>query len=184
MKSNTQNTINYQVMRRRCDTSIGKSRGFTIVELMITLTVAAILLAIAIPSFTYLTVSSRLTATANELVSRLSLARSDAIKQNAMINIATDGAVTVVASGDVLSPAITLPSAVTYTSAQALNANPMGMLLAAGANAGYTGLVGDFGSTKISTNNHRCVYVITGATVTSCTDSAACGGGAPSATCK
>ncbi|OZB84099.1 MAG: hypothetical protein B7X28_01135 [Halothiobacillus sp. 13-55-253] len=38
-----------------------RMRGFTIIELMITLVVAAILLAIAIPSFTYLTVSNKLT---------------------------------------------------------------------------------------------------------------------------
>lgn len=187
MKPNTSNRfILHTLPRGRCRLASRRgSYGFTIVELMVTLTVAAILLAIAIPSFTYLTVSSRLTTTANELVNRLSLARSDAIKRNTLIRVAqADGAVSVVATGDVLSPAITVPNNVNYIAPQPLDATQMGMLVVVGAGSGYTGLAADVSSTRISTNNHRCVYVTTGTTVTSCTDSVACGGGAPNATCK
>lgn len=172
----------------------GKSDGFTIIELMITLVIAAILMAIAIPSFTYLTVTNRLTTTANELVNRLGLARSDAIKRNALLRIAVDGSISVVDPNDptqtnllapALASAMTLPNYSTFSyAAIALNATQMGMLQQVGSGVGYTGLVADVSSSRISTNNHRCVYVTTGMTVSSCTDSVACGGGAPNATCR
>lgn len=60
--------------------------GFTLLELMITLTIGGILLAVAVPAFRSMTVNSRLTAQANELVSALNLARSEAIKRNASIS--------------------------------------------------------------------------------------------------
>lgn len=63
----------------------GRAAGFTIVELMITVAVASILLAVAIPSFNQMIVSGRLTAQANEMVAALTLARSEAIKRNANI---------------------------------------------------------------------------------------------------
>lgn len=55
--------------------------GFTLVELMITIVIAAILLGIAIPNFTEIIVRNRMTAYANELVTALNLARSEAIKR-------------------------------------------------------------------------------------------------------
>ncbi|MBV2193759.1 MAG: prepilin-type N-terminal cleavage/methylation domain-containing protein, partial [Azonexus sp.] len=42
--------------------------GVTLVELMITLAVLAVLLAVAVPSFNALTASSRLSASTNELL--------------------------------------------------------------------------------------------------------------------
>lgn len=63
----------------------GRAAGFTIVELMITVAVASILLAIAIPSFNQMIISGRLTAQANEMVAAMTLARSEAIKRNANI---------------------------------------------------------------------------------------------------
>ncbi len=167
-----------------------QARGFTLIELMVTLTVAAILLAIAVPSFTYLTVSSKLTTTANDLVAALNVARSEAIKRNTVVNVNADGSVSITAG----SPAVTttlraaIPvqtSVINYGSAQALEATPMGILRVAGATAGYGGLAADINSSQISSNNHRCVYVITGTAISSCTDSVACAtGGTPNATCK
>ena len=62
------------------DTALKRSTsGFTLIELMVTLAVAAILLAIAIPSFNSLLVSSRLTTAANDFVNALAIARSSAI---------------------------------------------------------------------------------------------------------
>ena len=52
-----------------------RSRGFTLIELMVTIAVAAILLALAVPSFKTLTVSHALTTTANDIVGALNLAR-------------------------------------------------------------------------------------------------------------
>lgn len=61
----------------------GRARGFTLVELMITIGVAAILLMIAVPSFQHLILTNRLNTAANALVDAVNTARLDAIKLNA-----------------------------------------------------------------------------------------------------
>ena len=66
--------------------------GFTIIELMVTLLVGAILLSIAVPSFRNFVQDSRLTTESNSLVYSLNLARSEAVKR--------DGGVKVCASSD------------------------------------------------------------------------------------
>jgi type IV fimbrial biogenesis protein FimT len=65
----------------------GHGAGFTIIELMITVAVASILLAIAVPSFNQMIISGRLTAQSNEMVAAMSLARSEAIKRNANVTL-------------------------------------------------------------------------------------------------
>ncbi|WP_434031441.1 GspH/FimT family pseudopilin [[Pseudomonas] boreopolis] len=54
--------------------------GFTLVELMVTVVVLAILSAIAYPSFQGVIRSNRVVTTSNELLASLALARSEAIK--------------------------------------------------------------------------------------------------------
>lgn len=56
--------------------------GFTVVELMITLVVAAILFGIAIPNLRTFIQNARMTAQSNEIVGDIALARSEAIKRN------------------------------------------------------------------------------------------------------
>jgi type IV fimbrial biogenesis protein FimT len=69
-------------------------RGFTLVELMVTIIVLAILLGIAVPSFRDASLSSRLAAYSNDLVASAHLARSEAIKRNAPVTLCAseDGA--------------------------------------------------------------------------------------------
>jgi type IV fimbrial biogenesis protein FimT len=59
-----------------------RHRGFTIIELMATLAVGAILVVLAVPSFTQMIQNNRLTTQINEFVSALQLARSEAVKRN------------------------------------------------------------------------------------------------------
>jgi len=58
-----------------------KTRGFTLVELMMTLAVAAVLVGVGVPSMQNLIRNNRLTAATNQFVSSLNIARSEAIKQ-------------------------------------------------------------------------------------------------------
>ncbi|PKM43219.1 MAG: pilus assembly protein [Gammaproteobacteria bacterium HGW-Gammaproteobacteria-1] len=62
-------------------------RGFTLVELIITLAVMAIALALAIPSFQTLFENNRTTTQANELVAAMNLARSEAIRIGASVSV-------------------------------------------------------------------------------------------------
>lgn len=69
-------------------------RGFTLIELMVTIVVMAILLAIVIPSFTDITLGSKLRAQANDLAAGALLARSEAVKRNVAMRLcaSSDGA--------------------------------------------------------------------------------------------
>lgn len=55
--------------------------GFTLIELIITLAIAAILLTVAIPSFMTTIKNNRLINYTNDLVSDINLARSEAVKR-------------------------------------------------------------------------------------------------------
>ena len=60
-------------------------------ELMVTIAIAGILLGVAIPSFTSIITSTRLTTVTNELVTALNLARSEAIKRGKQVTIKRKG---------------------------------------------------------------------------------------------
>ena len=67
--------------------SIGIHRGFTIVELIITLVIGGVLLGIAVPQFTQIIQNQRISSQANELITDLSFARSEAIKRAANVGV-------------------------------------------------------------------------------------------------
>lgn len=65
----------------------GEIRGFTLVELAVTLAVAAILLALATPSFAELLRRNRLAAANNELVTALQIARAEALRRGRPVSV-------------------------------------------------------------------------------------------------
>ena len=69
-------------------------QGFTLIELMIVIVVLGVLLTIAVPSFNDSLLGSKLSSNANNFVASVYLARGEAIKRNAAINlcVSSDGA--------------------------------------------------------------------------------------------
>ena len=65
----------------------GPNRGFTLIEMMVTITVLAILIALVTPSFRGVLRDNRAATQANALVGSLMLARTEAIKRNAPVVI-------------------------------------------------------------------------------------------------
>lgn len=61
--------------------------GFTLIELMITIAVLAITLAVAVPNFQNVINRNRLVASANEAVGALQVARMEAIRRNARVEL-------------------------------------------------------------------------------------------------
>jgi type IV fimbrial biogenesis protein FimT len=76
-------------------------RGITLIELMVAISVLAILLAIAIPSFENALLGSKLSSQANTFLASLQLARSEAIKRNGRVIVckSANGAVCTSAGG-------------------------------------------------------------------------------------
>jgi type IV fimbrial biogenesis protein FimT len=64
-----------------------RTRGFSLLELIMTMSVAAILLTIAVPSFRYVTNANRISSEVNGLLGDLQFARSEAIKEGRYVSV-------------------------------------------------------------------------------------------------
>ena len=74
-------------------------RGFTLVELMITLAIFAIIAAFAAPSFQQLIMNNRIRADAADVVQALNLARSESVKLKVPVGICSKDSATDTCSG-------------------------------------------------------------------------------------
>jgi len=81
--------------------AVRKSRGVTLIELLVTVSVMAILLATGVPNFQSFMNTNRAVALTNELVGALNLARSEAIKRGVQVTVCKT------ANPDAASPACT-----------------------------------------------------------------------------
>jgi type IV fimbrial biogenesis protein FimT len=70
-----------------------RSAGFTLIELMFTVVVLAVLLGIGVPNFRDFVRNGRMTAAANDLLTDINLARSEAVKRRVPVTLCktTDG---------------------------------------------------------------------------------------------
>lgn len=104
-----------------------KPAGFTLLELLITITIIGVLASLAAPSFRSLIMGQRIKTASFDLITNLTLARSEAIKQNGNVTMTpvssgtwTNGWTVTGASGTVRTQAsyaglnITGPTTVVY----------------------------------------------------------------------
>ncbi|TAN08557.1 MAG: prepilin-type N-terminal cleavage/methylation domain-containing protein [Rhodanobacteraceae bacterium] len=181
--------------------SAGGCRGFTLVELMITLAIGAILLMIAVPSFQHLILSNRLTTSANALADALNTARMDAIKLNADTQFC--GSTATANTGDPLGAACGTAAGAVYSLPQSaatageVRATPPGIAspiqltsagMAAvrfsgrgfgydptvGSGTPYQGNVAVVCTSGLSSNNQRIVSMTTGSIVAVATSTGSC----------
>jgi len=177
-----------------------RGRGFTLVELMITMAVAVVLIMIAVPSFKSVILSSKLTTTANDMVGAINLARMEAIKRNANTQLCSDsasnndttstlgaacgtqaGAVYALTGGatpsaDPVQAAIAgvVTPLKLNGSMTALRFGGQGLGQKVGTSTPYTGLVADICTSSTSSNNHRLINMTAGSILATTTSSGSC----------
>jgi type IV fimbrial biogenesis protein FimT len=69
-----------------------RNGGFTLIELMLAIVVLAILVGVAVPSFTHTIDRNAATGAANDLLASIILARSEAVKREQRVHIRRQGA--------------------------------------------------------------------------------------------
>ena len=111
--------------------------GFTLIEAMVAVSLMAVLLTIAVPSFNNAALGSQLRASANDLAAAAFLARSEAIKRNRVVTLcmSADGETCSVSGGWEQGWAILLPAVppATPIPLQQYKAAPAGLKITAGA---------------------------------------------------
>ena len=170
-------------------------RGFTLIELVVTMAVALVLLMIAVPSFKTITLSSKLTATANDVVGAVRIARMEAIKRNSSTQLCSNDATT--NTTDALGTACGTQAGAVYVliNSQAIKvrdgitglttplqlSGTMAAIRFTGQGLGYTpgnttlyaGTVADICTSSMSSNSHRVISMTAGSLITTTTPTTA-----------
>lgn len=173
-----------------------RERGFTLIELMVAVVVAAVLLAVAVPSFKNITISNKLNTAVNDLVGSLNTARMEAIKGNANTQFCSNssssngsdtlgnkcsaqtvGAVVLVTGSNltVARAGSPIPAPLIISgSATAIRFGGDGIGHAVGNTAPYTGPVADICTSSSSKDNHRIIQMTAGSILETSTSNGAC----------
>jgi prepilin-type N-terminal cleavage/methylation domain len=175
------------------------ARGFTLVELLITVTIAVVLIMIAVPSFKSIILSNKLTTTANDLVLAINSARMEAVKRNASTQLCSNsaasntsdtlgtkcgtetGAVYVLVGGSPATAATVLAGISGIATpiqlsgnVQALRFNGQGLAQAVSTAGPYNGVVADICTGQMSSDNHRQITMTAGSALATASSSGAC----------
>ncbi|TAM60876.1 MAG: prepilin-type N-terminal cleavage/methylation domain-containing protein [Rhodanobacter sp.] len=173
-------------------------RGFTLVELMITMAVAVVLIMIAVPSFRTMTLSNKLTTVANDMVGAINVARMEAIKSNSFTQLCSDssanntsdplgnacntspqpGAVYALINGaptPVRAPVAGIVMPLKFNgSMAALRFSGNGLGYGVGTTTPFDNTVADICTSSISADNHRVIKMHSGSIIVTSTSSGAC----------
>lgn len=179
------------------------AKGFTVVELMVTVAVAAVLMVIAVPSFNNMINAYRLTTTVNDFIAAINTARLEAVKLNGYTQLCSDSTTNntgdtlgvacnpqsgVAQSGAVYSLAGTTAAPVLASTAgltspvqlsgsiAALRFSGIGLGYLAGGNSGspYSGLVATICNNLLKSNNRVAIKITGGSIVYTQTSTGTC----------
>ena len=128
--------------------------AFTLVELLITIAVAAILVSLAVPSFNTMLLNNRLTGQANAFTSALNYARAGALTQNVNVQVCPVGATGSITCGGNWNAGwiiTTVPATGVGTLLQSYKAGPNDPLLSAVAFGGVTATTINFDPRGLAT---------------------------------
>ena len=143
-----------------------KNKGFTLIELMVTISVVAIISAIAVPSFRDMVLENRLVAFSNDFTNTIALARNEALSRRSSVTISPVGAHwdsgwTVVSGGEQVGKVEALEQLTATGTASDIVMSSKGVL---------TGLA--WGAVKVCDKRPKCrTLTLTGAGVVSVTKS-------------
>lgn len=178
--------------------ALRSQHGFTIVELMVTVAVAAILLMIAVPGFRNVTLANKLNVAANDMVNAINVARLEAVKRNSSTQLCSNSPGANADTGDALGGACGGETGAVWAmsngSAARVLAGPTNLVLPiqldgdvtalrfsaqgqawkVGSGTPFGDVVADICTSQLSQDNHRVITMRSGSILVTKTTSGDC----------